>query len=82
MIINKFILLLRKGFYLYKYMDNWRKFNETSLPEKEEFCSHLNIEDITDVDQTHVKICKELAKVLKQNILRRNQHGNQFLKPE
>ena len=31
-------------------MNNWRKFNETALPQKEEFCSHLNIEDITDVD--------------------------------
>ena len=31
-------------------MDDWRKFNNTSLPEKEDFCSHLNIEDITDAD--------------------------------
>ena len=35
--INKFILLLRKGFYLYEYMDEWEKFSETSLPKKEEF---------------------------------------------
>ena len=33
--INKFFLLLRKGFYPYEYMDDWEKFNETSLPEKE-----------------------------------------------
>ena len=26
---NRFVLLLRKGVYLYKYMDNWEKFNET-----------------------------------------------------
>ena len=26
--INKFILLLRKGVYPYKYMDSWEKFNE------------------------------------------------------
>ena len=32
--INKFILLLRKGVYLYEYMDEWEKFNEASLPEK------------------------------------------------
>ena len=31
---NKFILLWRKGFYPYEYMDNWRKLNETSLLEK------------------------------------------------
>ena len=31
-------------------MDDWEKFNETNLPEKEEFCSNLNMEDITDAD--------------------------------
>ena len=36
---KKFILLLQKGAYLLKYMDDWEKFNETSLPEKE-FYSH------------------------------------------
>ena len=46
--INKFILLLRKGIYSYDYMDEWEKFNETSLPEKEEFYVNLNMEDITD----------------------------------
>ena len=35
--INKFILLLRKSFYLYQYIENWEKFNETSLLEKEDF---------------------------------------------
>ena len=29
---------------------DWENFNETILPEKEEFYSNLNIEDITDVD--------------------------------
>ena len=33
--INKFILLLRLRVYPYEYMDDWEKFNETSLPEKE-----------------------------------------------
>ena len=31
---NKFILLLRKGVYPYEYLDDWEKFNETSLLEK------------------------------------------------
>ena len=31
---NKFILLLRKAVYLYKYMNDWEKFNEVSLSEK------------------------------------------------
>ena len=34
---NKFILLLRKVVYPYEYMDQWGKFNETTLLEKEEF---------------------------------------------
>ena len=41
-------------------MDVWEKFNKTSLPEKEYFYSHLNMEDITDVDYAHVKrVCKD-----------------------
>ena len=57
---NKFILLLWKGVYFYEYMDDWEKFNETLLPEKEDFYSHLNIEDITDADYTHSKrVCKD-----------------------
>ena len=39
-------------------MDDWEKFNETTLPEKEEFYSNLNMEDITDADYTYAKrIC-------------------------
>ena len=42
-------------------MDDWEKLNETSLPEKEDFYCHLNMEDITDVDFTHAKrIFKDL----------------------
>ena len=55
---NKFILLLQKGVYPNEYMDDWGKFNET-LPEKEDFYSHLNVEDITDADYTNAKrVCK------------------------
>ena len=58
--INKFILLLRKGVYpYYEYMHEWEKFNETTLPAKEEFYSNLNMEDVTDADYTHAKrVCK------------------------
>ena len=31
-------------------MDEQEKFNEITLPEKEEFYSNLNIEDITNAD--------------------------------
>ena len=53
--LNKFILLLRKGVYLYEYMDSWQRFDETSLADKEAFYSNLNMEDITDVDYRHRK---------------------------
>ena len=51
--INKFILLLRKGVYPYEYMDNWERFNETSLPNKESFYSNLNMENIDDIYYRH-----------------------------
>ena len=38
-----------------EYMDDWEKVNEMWLSEKEDFYSHLNMEDITDVDYTHSK---------------------------
>ena len=44
--LNKFILLLRKGVYPYEYMDNWERFEETSLPNKESFYSNLNMEKL------------------------------------
>ena len=51
-------------------MDDWEKFNEMSLPEKEDFCSHLNMEDITDADYWHAKrVCKDFEiKYLSQQI--------------
>ena len=50
---NKFILLLRKGVYPYEYMDNWERFDETSLPNKETFYSNLKMENIDDIDYRH-----------------------------
>ena len=32
-----------------------KKLNDTSLFEKENFYSHLNMEDLTDTDYTHAK---------------------------
>ena len=58
--INKFTLLLRKDVYPYEYIDDWEKFNETTLPEKEEFYSKFNMEDITDAGYMHAKrVCKD-----------------------
>ena len=36
-------------------MDYWEKINETSLPEKKDFSSHLNMEDINDPNYAHAK---------------------------
>ena len=48
--LNEFILLLRKGIYLYEYLDIWEKFDETTLPPKEVFHCNLNLEYISDED--------------------------------
>ena len=43
-------------------MNTWmiKKFKETSLPETENFYSHLNIEDVTDADYARAeRICKD-----------------------
>ena len=41
-------------------MDDWEKFNESSLLEKKDSDSHLNMEDITDADYAHAKrVCIE-----------------------
>ena len=47
-------------------MDDWEKFDEASILEKEDFYSQLNMEDINDADYTHTKrVCKdfEAAKI-------------------
>ena len=53
--INKFILLLRKGVYPYEYMNSWERFDETTLSNKEDFYSSLNMEDVADIDYWHAK---------------------------
>ena len=51
--IDLSLLLLGKG--PYEYMDEWKKFNETSLSEKEDFYSNLTMDDITGSDYNHAK---------------------------
>ena len=34
-------------------MDNWERFDETSLLDKESFYSGLNMENIDDIDYRH-----------------------------
>ena len=46
--VNKFCLILTKGVYPYECMDDWKRFAEASLPDKDDFYSNLNMEDITE----------------------------------
>ena len=50
-------------------MHDWEKFNKTLLPEKEEFYSHLSMENI-DADYADTKrVCKDLEKFSFENIV-------------
>ena len=42
-------LFLQKGVNRYQYMDDWEKFSEISLPEKEGFYDHLNMEEFLKI---------------------------------
>ena len=53
---------MRKRVSPYEYMDDWEKFYGTSLPEKEHFYSHVNMEDITNADYT---LAEKIVKILK-----------------
>ena len=53
-------MLLKKGIYLYQFMDNLENFDENTLQEKEEIFTNLNMEHITKPDYYHIKqICKD-----------------------
>ena len=55
--------MLQKGFYAYEYITDWEELNETSLPEKEDFYVHLNVEDITDADYAHTRRVSKSLKI-------------------
>ena len=55
-----FLLFLPNFSYSCKYMDDWEKVNEISLPRKENFYIHLKMEDIIDADYALTKRgCKD-----------------------
>ena len=58
--LNKFILLLRKGVYPYEDMDNWKKFDETTIPPKEAFYSEFSLEGTSDADYAHAQKVREV----------------------
>ena len=47
--------MIRKGVYPYEYMDDWEKFEQTSLPPKNAFYSRFNRKDISDQDYEHAQ---------------------------
>ena len=52
---------MRKGVYHYEYMYEGENFNETSLPEKDDFYSNLSMEYLINEDYIHAKgIPKEI----------------------
>ena len=53
---SQYKLLIRKGIYPYKYMDNWHRFSETTLPPKSSFCSILSMSGVSNQDYEHA--CK------------------------
>ena len=50
-------------------MNDWKKFNKTSLPEKENFYAHLNMEDISDAYYGHAKRVYKEFKKIKESIM-------------
>ena len=48
-------MLLRKGVYPYEYIDSSEKFDEATIPPKEDFCSELNLAGISDEDYAHAQ---------------------------
>ena len=48
-------VMSQKGVYPYDYMDSFGKFNQTTFPLKEQFCSQLSNEHISDEDYKHAK---------------------------
>ena len=51
----QFNLMKRKGVYPYDYMDSFSKFNDTKLPNIDQFYSQLKDSGITDKDYKHAK---------------------------
>ena len=54
-IIPQFNLMKQKGIYPYDHMDSFDRFNETKLPEKQDFYSILNNEHISDEQYKHAQ---------------------------
>ena len=52
---EKLDLMTRRGLYPYDWANSFEKFNETKLPDKEQFYSILNDQHITDDEYAHAQ---------------------------
>ncbi|CAG8767696.1 3647_t:CDS:2, partial [Rhizophagus irregularis] len=48
-------IFIKKGVYLYEYMDSWSKFDKVNLPLKNAFYSKLNNTHISDSEYEYVQ---------------------------
>ena len=55
--------MLRKGVYPDEDIDNWEKFDKTTIPPKEAFHSNLNLENISDEDYAHAQNVWEVFEI-------------------
>ena len=60
---------MQKCIYIYEHIDEWKKLNETFLPRRGDFYSHLNMEDSTDLDYRHTKRFRKDFKIKKKKIM-------------
>ena len=74
---DQFQLMKQKGVYPYDFMDSFQKFDKTELPNKEDFYSILNDENITDDQYNHAK---EVWNTFNLNIM--GEYHNLYLKSD
>jgi len=53
---DEFNLMIQKGIYPYDYIDNYERFNETKLPNNNEFYSKLNYSECSNEDYERAQI--------------------------
>ncbi|XP_047024710.1 uncharacterized protein LOC124633507 [Helicoverpa zea] len=46
-------LCLKKGVYCYEYINSWKKYEETQLPDRNKFYSRLTSETVSEEDYNH-----------------------------
>ena len=61
----------KKGVYQYSYINTWKRLNETLLPDKKQFHSSLNMEDITDADYNAKRVWKNFE-------IKKLKHGGHY----